>query len=337
MNVGNPIKDRIVLITGGTGFIGRMLVNHLTKLDPKEIRLLSNSELEYYQFEKNINKDKISYYFGDVRDYERLKRIVNSCDIVIHAAALKRIDLMEFNVSEAVKTNIMGTLNVINACIEENVEKVVLVSTDKACFPLNSYGATKMLAERLFIESNFVKGNKRTKFTAVRYGNVLQSTGSVIPFFLDKIKQNSSMPLTDEGMTRFLISSDRAVQEILFALNVGAGGDIFVPKLNSMKITDLIAVMAKIYKVKPNIIKVGIRPGEKIHELLVNQYESKNCFELDESYVITPFAGKYANVIKYEYLKGKKPVDFKEYSSEKYVISQKELENILVLGKILNI
>jgi len=203
----NIFKGKTVLITGGTGYLGIILTKAILKQSPKVIRLFSRDEVKHYKVQELFNyHKKLRHFIGDIRDYPRLKKATRHADIVIHAAALKRIDLLEYNVEEAIKTNIMGTLNVVNACLANNVEKAVFVSTDKACAPVNTYGACKFVSERIFTESNYSKGYIKTIFTTVRYGNVLESTGSVIPIFISKIKNGDLIPLTDPNMTRFIIS-----------------------------------------------------------------------------------------------------------------------------------
>src|SRR3989338_2216343 len=235
------MKGKTVLITGGTGYLGKHIVKRLLTQDIHAIRVFSRDEVKHHVMQELFGQSsKLRHLIGDVRDYERLRKATRGCDIVIHAAALKRLDLMEYNVEESIKTNILGTLNVVNACLENNVEKAIFISTDKACAPVNTYGACKFVSERIFTESNYSKGTSRTKFICVRYGNVLESTGSVIPFFESKIKNHEEIPLTDAAMTRFIITGEQAVDLIFNAIDMGRGGEIFVPKLPALRITDLI-------------------------------------------------------------------------------------------------
>jgi len=270
-------RNKTILITGGTGFIGRALVKEILRYKPHSIRLFSRDEVKHHNVHEIFKdyKDEsggeiIRNFLGDVRDYTRLLKATKGADIVIHAAALKRVDLMEYNVDESIKTNVLGSLNVARACLENNVDKVIFISTDKACSPVNTYGGCKFLSERIFIESNYSKGDARTKFVVVRYGNVLESTGSVIPFFIEKIKSGVKIPITDERMTRFIISSNEAVELIFKALKWGVGGEIFVPKLPSMRIPDLVTVLKDKFSTNNEIEITGIRAGEKIHELMIN-------------------------------------------------------------------
>jgi FlaA1/EpsC-like NDP-sugar epimerase len=281
------LKGKTILITGGTGYLGQALTEEILKQNPKSIRIFSRDEVKHYKFQdKFSHNNKIRSFLGDVRDYPRLLKATRQVDIVIHAAALKRLDLLEYNVEESIKTNILGTLNVVNACLENNVEKAVMISTDKACSPVNTYGACKFVSERIFSESNFSRGDLRTIFTTVRYGNVLESTGSVIPFFCDLIQAGKDIPLTDTRMTRYIISPKEAVELVFDAINYGVGGEVFVPKLPSFKITDLIEILKEKYHGKNKINIVGIRPGEKIHELMINNSEISRTYDFGNLYVI---------------------------------------------------
>lgn len=322
-------ENKVVLITGGTGFLGRALTKEVLKYNPQSIRLFSRDEVKHYKCQEMFSYDeKLRNLIGDVRDYERLKKAFEGVDIVIHAAALKRLDILEYNVEESIKTNILGTLNVINAALEKNVEKAIFVSTDKACSPVNTYGACKFVSERIFTESNYSKGKRRTIFSCVRYGNVLESTGSVIPFFEQKIKDGEPIPLTDENMTRFIISPEQAVDLIMDALTYGIGGEIFVPQLPAFKITDLIKILDEKHGIKSEIKMIGIRPGEKIHELMINESEILRTYKFKNRYVITSSIQKQTEA---EYVKnGIKldPKQMKEYCSCDAVISRDEIHKL---------
>lgn len=328
------LRNKVILITGGTGFLGQSLIEEILKKSPKSIRIFSRDEFKHHnlheKFGFNYVGGPIRHLIGDVRDYERLKRAMRGCDIVIHAAALKRIDMIEYNVEECIKTNVLGTLNVVRASLENNVERVVFVSTDKACSPVNTYGACKFVGERIFIESNFSKGNSRTILTCVRYGNVINSTGSIIPSFIKKIKEGDEIPLTDERMTRFLISPKQAVNLIFKAIEFGIGGEIFVPKLPSFKITDLIDVLKEIYKSGTPVKIIGVRPGEKIHESMINEAEASRTYEFDDSFVITSQIEGYQHTIKYSsYLKKAKKVGFENYNSKDGALDREHLRDYL--------
>jgi UDP-N-acetylglucosamine 4,6-dehydratase len=330
----NFLKDKTILITGGTGFLGKALIREILKYNPHSIRIFSRDEFKHHQLQEIFNNnEKIRNLIGDVRDYPRLTKAIRGVDIVIHAAALKRIDMIEYNVEEAVKTNILGSLNVIQACLENNVGKAIFVSTDKACAPINTYGACKFVSERIFTESNYNKGNSRTIFTVVRYGNVLESTGSVIPFFVNKIKNKEIIPLTDEKMTRFIINSKQAVHLIFKAIRYGVGGEVFIPRLPSMKIIDLIAVLKEKFNVNSSIKKVGVRPGEKIHELMINDSEIPRTYQFRDFYVITScILNQYQDVRKPIYITDGEKLDeslIKEYSSKDALISKDKLHEII--------
>ncbi len=328
------LKGKTILITGGTGYLGQTLIGEILKHNPQSIRVFSRDEVKHYKLQEKFGHNKkIRNLIGDVRDYERLLKATREVDIVIHAAALKRLDLLEYNVEESIKTNIIGTLNVVNACLKNNVEKAVFVSTDKACSPVNTYGACKFVSERIFSETNYSKGNIKTIFTAVRYGNVLESTGSVIPFFTTKINNGEEIPLTDPRMTRFIISPQQAVDLIFSAIKYGIGGEIFVPKLPSFKITDLIEILREKYKKKNRVKIVGIRPGEKIHEIMINYSEIPRTYNFGNLYVIKSCIEKYQRKGKNSptYAVEKKLLDerkMKEYSSKDALISKGEVEKI---------
>ncbi len=330
----NLFKNKTILITGGTGFLGKQLIKEILKHNPHSIRVFSRDEVKHHKVQElfNYNK-KLRNLIGDVRDYPRLKKACEGVDIVIHAAALKRLDILEYNVGESIKTNIIGTLNIVNACLECDIEKALFVSTDKACSPVNTYGACKFVSEKIFTESNFNKGNKKTIFTIVRYGNVLESTGSVIPFFTSKIKNGEEIPLTDPRMTRFIISSEQAVELVVNALRYCVGGEVFVPILPAFRITDLIEILKEKHNADNNTKLIGMRPGEKIHELMINFVEVPRTFKFKNMYVITSSIEDYHEIERPEYMDEKNRLidnDMKEYSSEDVVISK---ENVSVLFK----
>jgi len=327
-------ENKVVLITGGTGFLGRAITKRLLETGVKSIRLFSRDEVKHHHTQEFFNNHKkIRNFVGDVRDYQRLLKATKGVDILIHAAALKRIDMIEYNVEEAIQTNILGSINIVRCSLENNINKVIFVSTDKACSPVNTYGACKFVGERIFSESNYSKGSAKTVFTVVRYGNVLESTGSVIPFFTNRIKSGKPIPLTDSRMTRFIINSDQAVDLIFNAIKYGKGGEIFVPKLPSMKISDLIEVLKERYEQDCRIEEIGIRPGEKIHEIMINDaevprsYHFKNLFIINPA-IINPWVDKEENdTIKINDLQP--VVGRTEYSSKDSLISKDELKRLL--------
>ena len=325
-------NGKTVLITGGTGFLGIALVKEILKYNPKSIRVFSRDEVKHHKFQELFKNDKrLRNFIGDVRDYERLLKATRQADIVIHAAALKRLDMIEYNVEEAIKTDILGTLNVVRACLVNHVEKVVFTSSDKACAPVNTYGACKFVGERIFTESNYSKGNSKTIFTVVRYGNVLESTGSVIPFFESKIKNGEIIPLTDPNMTRFIISPRGAVQLVFKSLKYGVGGEIFIPKLHAFKITDLIEILKEKHNCNNKVKIIGLRPGEKIHELMINNAEVPRTYNFKDVFVITSAISEYQNIKKAEYItRGKKVKEdeMSEYSSKDVIISKEEVKDL---------
>lgn len=333
MDYSDIFQDKVVLITGGTGFLGRALVREILNYHPASIRIFSRDEVKHHNLQQEFSSHhKIRHLIGDVRDYSRLQRALENVDIVIHAAALKRLDILEYNVAESINTNIIGTLNVVNACLANNVERAIFVSTDKACSPVNTYGACKFIGEKIFTETDFSRGNKKTIFTSVRYGNVLESTGSVIPFFESKIKSGQKIPLTDHRMTRFIISEQQAIKLIFEALRYGVGGEVFIPRLPAFKIVDLIDILTERNNINAEIELVGIRPGEKIHELLMNSSEISRSYQFKDLYIITSsirqFSGmKVSTAVKDQ---GKKlsEEEYPDYSSENYVLPKEEVKTL---------
>jgi UDP-N-acetylglucosamine 4,6-dehydratase (inverting) len=282
------LDNKSVLITGGTGSLGKQLTRTIYKNWPNVKRLViySRDEQKQFQMAQDYPVDKypsIRFFIGDVRDKERLVRACERIDVVIHAAAMKHVHIAEYNPSEAVKTNVDGAQNVIDACLRTNVSDVVALSTDKACAPINLYGATKLASDKLFIAANNVRGHRKLKFSVVRYGNVMGSNGSVIPFFMKK-KREGVLPITDMAMTRFNISLDGGVDMVLHALKHAMGGEIFVPKIPSYKITDV----AKAIDPDCELKEVGIRPGEKLHEEMITSSDSFFTYDLGKYYAILP-------------------------------------------------
>ena len=280
-------EDKRILITGGTGSLGRALTKRLLRDDVESIRILSRNENNQIRMEHEYEDSRLRFFIGDIRDKERLMRAMEGVDIVFHAAALKHVPVIEYNPFEAIKTNVIGTQNVIDACHAQKVEIAVGVGTDKAVSPLNTYGATKLLMERLFVSaSNYVDIKKHpTKFIAVRYGNVLGSSGSVLPKFYEQIMSKRKITITDPRMTRFSILMEEALDFILNSAKNGKGSDTFVPKLRAYNILDLKdALFSIVGKAKVEITK--IRPGEKINEILINLDEMRNTLENKDHYVI---------------------------------------------------
>lgn len=286
------LKDKVVLITGGTGSFGKNFARHiLDNSGLKKLIIFSRDELKQFYMRSEFNDDpRLRFFIGDVRDLSRLQRAFHGVDIVIHAAALKQVPTLEYNPYEAVKTNILGSQNVIDAAIDQGVEKAVLVSTDKAAQPANLYGSTKLCAEKLFVGGNSY-ASKKTKFSCVRYGNVVGSRGSIVDILL-KNPEQKLVHITHEEMTRFWIDLDGAFDLVLFALKNMQGGEIFIPKIPSMKVVDMFDFLAP--KAEKKI--VGIRPGEKLHEILLTNEEARHSFELQNYYVILPEHSDFVNV-----------------------------------------
>jgi len=281
------LTDKSILITGGTGSFGKKATEIiLKKYKPKRLIIFSRDELKQFEMSQIYpmsENESMRYFIGDVRDKERLYRAFQGVDFVIHAAALKQVPAAEYNPFEAVKTNIVGAQNVINVAIDQGVKKVIALSTDKAANPINLYGATKLCADKLFIAGNAYVGRDHTVFSVVRYGNVVGSRGSVIPFFL-KQRETRVLPITDPRMTRFWITLEQGVEFVLWSLEHMCGGELFVPKIPSMNIMDLATAIAPECETKI----VGIRPGEKIHELMIPSDESRRTLEFDSFYVLQP-------------------------------------------------
>jgi UDP-N-acetylglucosamine 4,6-dehydratase len=279
-------NDKIILLTGGTGSFGQKFTEiMLKKYNPKAIRIFSRDELKQYEMEKKFNGNKkLRFFIGDVRDKDRVERAMDGANIVVHAAALKHVPLCEYNPFEAVKTNILGAQNIIEAAIDHNIKKVLALSTDKAVNPVNLYGSTKMCMEKIFVYANsYVGSSRNTKMSCVRYGNVVGSRGSVIPLF-QKQKDSGVVTVTDERMSRFWITLEQGVEFVVSCIEKMHGGEVFIPKIPSMKIVDLARAIAPGCKVK----FTGIRPGEKIDECLLTEDESRHALEFDKFFVLEP-------------------------------------------------
>ena len=281
--------NKSILITGGTGSLGKALTKHILDNYPKvkKVVIFSRDEQKQFQMSQDFPSSQypqIRFFIGDVRDKDRLVRAFQHIDYVIHAAAMKHVHIAEYNPGECIKTNIGGAENIVEASLQSNVKRVVALSTDKACAPINLYGATKLTSDKLFIAANNIKGEKQIRFSVVRYGNVMGSNGSVIPFFINKKKQNNSLPITDPNMTRFNISLQGGVNMVMHALEHAWGGELFVPKIPSYKIMDVAEAIG------PKCSKpiVGIRPGEKVHEEMITPSDSFYTYDLGKYYTILP-------------------------------------------------
>ena len=276
--------NKSVLITGATGSFGKRFVTRLLhEHNPSRIVIFSRDELKQFEMQQKINSPKLRYFLGDVRDKERLHRAFQGVEIVIHAAAMKQVPTSEYNPMEAIKTNIIGAENVINVAIDQKIEKVLALSTDKASNPANLYGATKLCADKLFTAANVLSGFSRTKFSVVRYGNVINSRGSIVPFLKEQ-RKTGKVTLTDKRMTRFWITLDQGVDFVTNCLSLMKGGEIFIPKIPSMRVVDVINAIAPDCEVEV----IGIRPGEKIHETMITSDDAISTIEYDNHYVIAP-------------------------------------------------
>jgi UDP-N-acetylglucosamine 4,6-dehydratase len=278
-------SKQVVLVTGGTGSFGKKFVEIMMKeFHPAKMIVFSRDELKQHEMRASgYDHPDLRYFIGDVRDSTRLHRAVQGVNVVVHAAALKQVPACEYNPMEAIKTNILGSGNVVESALDEGVEKVLALSTDKAVNPVNLYGATKLAAEKLFIQSNAYAGGKSTRFSCVRYGNVIGSRGSVIPTFI-KQRTTGKLTITDDRMTRFWLTLEQGVRFVIRCIEEMQGGEVFVPKIPSTKIIDLARVIAP----ESEIEKIGIRPGEKLHEVLIHEDEARSAVELNDMYVVQP-------------------------------------------------
>lgn len=302
--------DSSILITGGTGSLGKALVKFLLEeTNVRRIAIYSRDELKQFHMRSLFNDDpRLRWFLGDIRDIERLKRALHGVEFVIHAAALKQVDTGEYNPMEFIKTNVLGSQNVIDACIDAGVKKVVALSTDKASSPINLYGATKLTADKLFVAANNYSHKYGTTFSVVRYGNVMGSRGSVIPFFQEIAEKGQPLPITDLRMTRFLISLEQAVRFVMDSLEMMSGGELYVPRIPSMRITDLAQAIAPGAK----MMEIGMRPGEKLHEEMISEDDSRRTILLENRYVVTPVVAEWG----FSSPVGKKMEDGKAYRSD---------------------
>lgn len=325
-------RDQVVFITGGTGSWGQCLTKYLLKEQVKEVRIFSRNEAAQVAMERTFKNDHIKFIIGDVRDEHRLTETMKDVDYVFHLAALKHVPICEEHPLEAIMTNIMGTKNVIEAAIRNKVKKVIDVSSDKAVTPHNMYGMTKAIGEKLIIAAN--KKTDDTKFVCIRAGNVMGSTGSVIPLFINQLKTDNSITITDARMTRFFITLDEAIELLIKSVSISFGGEILVMNMPSLKIEDLANVLGKYYSSDAfKINYVGIRPGEKIHEELISNIEMLNTYQLDENYyLIIPTIVK-ERLEKYHHnFTDYKKVTFSSYNSSSHLLSNEQIEEKLKSG-----
>ncbi|MFA5095617.1 MAG: polysaccharide biosynthesis protein [Candidatus Paceibacterota bacterium] len=325
-------KNSVVLITGGTGSWGNELTRQLLEKKPKKIIIYSRSELQQVNMQRSFNNSKIKYIIGDIRDYKHLVKTSVGVDYIFHLAALKHVPICEEQQEEAVKTNIIGTQNVIDAAKENKVKKVIDVSTDKAADPFNFYGMTKAVGERLMINANI--DSPKTKFVCIRGGNVLGTNGSIVPFFIDQINRLKTILITDREMTRYYITLKEAIHLLFKATENSFGGETFVMKMPACKVIDIAEVLIKeVANQKIPIKEIGVRPGEKIHECLIGKNEAPSTYQYDKNYyVILPQVKIDGLEKKYKHLK---KVPFKEYSSNDILMNKKEIKEMLKNGNFI--
>ncbi|OGO36123.1 MAG: UDP-N-acetylglucosamine 4,6-dehydratase (inverting) [Chloroflexi bacterium RBG_16_57_11] len=290
-------NEKVVLVTGGTGSFGKKFIEIMqNEYHPAKLIVFSRDELKQHEMRTSgFDHPSLRYFIGDVRDVQRLRRAMHGVDVVIHAAALKQVPACEYNPMEAIKTNILGSGNVIDAALDAGVQKVMALSTDKAVSPVNLYGTTKLAAEKLFVQSNAYAAGTNTRFSCVRYGNVVGSRGSVVPLFI-KQRANGKLTVTDLRMTRFWLTLEQGVRFVIHCTELMQGGEVFVPKIPSTRIVDLASVIAP----QAELEVIGIRPGEKLHELLINEDEARSTLERPEMFVVTPTATLWQRDLKYE-------------------------------------
>ncbi|HJH26509.1 MAG TPA: hypothetical protein C5S37_06960 [Methanophagales archaeon] len=325
----NFYGDKTILVTGGVGSIGSEIIRSVLEYNPKAVRVLDSNETGLFDLEQELQSEKIRLFVGDVKDKERLKRAIEEVDIVFHAAALKHVPLCEYNPFEAVKTNVLGTQNLIDVAMDEEVEKFITISTDKAVNPVNVMGATKLLAERLTVSANYYKGKRKTTFSCVRFGNVLDTRGSVIPLFRKQIQNGGPVTITELNMTRFMMSIPEAVALVLQTAEMAKGEEIFIFKMLALRIGDLAEAMieewAPKYGYKPEEIEVkiiGKRYGEKIYEELMTEDEAENAYKIEDIFVVLPQMQKEKN--------GDKKSTIKRYmSKDEKLLSKNEIKEML--------
>ena len=312
------IKNKKIIVTGGTGSIGSEIVRRLLKFDVGQVRVYSRDENKQYQLIQELGRDKrLKFFIGDVRDKERMDMAFDEADICFHAAALKQVPLCEYNPFEAVKTNIIGTQNVIDLAIKHNLEKVIAISTDKAADPSSVMGASKLMMEKLITAAEYIRGKSNTKFAAVRFGNVLNSRGSVIPLWIEQIKKGGPITVTNPKMTRFFMDTSKAVDLVFKTAELMQGGEIFVLKMDKINIMDLAKKIIKKHSPKKEIsIKIiGIRPGEKLYEKLLTEDELQHALETDEMFILLPWAEAFHAAIKSQKYPYARVTKLKEYRS----------------------
>jgi UDP-N-acetylglucosamine 4,6-dehydratase/5-epimerase len=339
-------NDKVILVTGGAGSIGSALVREILKYNPKTVRILDSHEFSLHKMENSLpetDRSRVRFLLGDVKDKDRLQRAMNGVDIVYHAAAYKHVHLCDYNPLEAIKTNVIGTQNAIDAALHNGVKKFIFISTDKAVNPIGTLGASKLLGEKIVTAANYYKGNSPTIFSSVRFGNVTMSNGSVIPSFLKQMRANQPLTVTSSKMTRFLMPMEKAVNLIFRATEIMNGEEVFVLKMKSINIKDLAIGLAEEYTFinggntkKVAIKQIGRRAGEKIHEQLIVEEESHRVVELEDMLIVMPSVDPVYPKIHNPLLDKAKKVNTRMFSSEYKPMSQKQLKNFLRENKIIN-
>lgn len=327
-------EGKTILITGGTGSLGTALTKRLLSTNVSKIRIFSRDEWKQTNMKSKLTDKRLRFLIGDIRDKDRLNRAMEDVDIVFHAAALKHVPVAEYNPFEFVKTNVDGAQNVIDACLDAKVELAVAIGTDKAVSPSTTYGATKLLMERLFLTANFYKGERKTRFICVRYGNVLGSRGSILPIFVENIIANKKIPITDLSMTRFNITMRQAIDLIFRAVKNGKGGEIFVPKLKAFTVKDMKNAVVELVGKKMETEQIPVRVGEKYHEVLISKHEIRNTYESKDDYIVYNFGGEGLDEKRTIPFKKTKLVD--EYSSDiAELFTKDELKTIITKERLL--
>ena len=320
-------RNKTILVTGGTGSFGKKFIETVqAEHHPKKIIVYSRDELKQYQMRSSgFDQDNMRYFIGNIRDLPRLRRAMEGVDIVVHSAALKQVPACEYNPMEAVKTNILGSSNVVDAALDAGVEKVLALSTDKAVNPVNLYGATKLSAEKLIVQSNAYAGGRKTRLSCTRYGNVVGSRGSVVPVFIHQREENNTLTVTDKRMTRFWLTLEQGARFVIHVIEEMRGGEVFVPKIPSMQIMDLARAVSPSAEIKV----IGIRPGEKLHEVLISRDESRSTVELENMFVVQPveafwFGGEWKKL-------GQPVEDGFKYSSDNNTawLNEEEIQKII--------
>ncbi len=326
-------EGKKILITGGTGSLGKALTKRILKSKVDTIRIYSRDELKQSEMQADFNDTRLRFLIGDVRDRSRLYRALEDIDIVIHAAALKQVPAVEYNPFEAVKTNVYGAQNLIEVCLDKKITTALAIGTDKAVAPFNTYGATKLLMERLFISANYYKGNRDINFVCVRYGNVLGSRGSIVPTLTNQIQNGKKVTITDPEMTRFNITMDKAIDLVMRALG-GIGGEIFIPKLKAYKTGVMKDAIMELLDAKNEVVRIPVRPGEKHHESLISKDEIRNAYETQEDYIL------FEEQTQHHKIENKNSViksDLKDkYSSDRVeLLTKEEIKEILIKEKLI--